>query len=39
MLKCVQCGKFFSTKKALMKHNAEAHNEKIPNIGRTRNIV
>jgi uncharacterized C2H2 Zn-finger protein len=39
MPRCPQCEKFFRSKKALIKHNAEAHTKKIPHIGRTRNIV
>ncbi len=38
MLQCPQCGKFYTTKKDLLKHIKEAHEEKIPNIGRNKNI-
>jgi uncharacterized C2H2 Zn-finger protein len=39
MLKCPQCGKFFTNKEEVIIHNEEAHSKKTPHIGRTRNIV
>jgi uncharacterized C2H2 Zn-finger protein len=39
MLSCPQCGKFFRKKEEVIKHIAEAHSEKTPHLGRTRNIV
>ena len=39
MPKCPKCGKILKNKGELIKHTAEAHMEKIPHIGRTRNIV
>ncbi len=38
MPRCTQCGKFVRSKKALIKHNTEAHSKKIPHIRRTQNI-
>jgi uncharacterized C2H2 Zn-finger protein len=39
MPRCPQCGKFFRSKRALTKHNTKEHTNKIPHIGRKRNIV
>jgi uncharacterized C2H2 Zn-finger protein len=39
MLKCPQCGKFFRKEEEIIKHIAEVHKNKIPHLGRTRNIV
>lgn len=38
MLQCPKCGKFYTTKKEMLKHIREAHKEKIPFIGRDKNI-